>query len=39
MPGREPRAKPDPATALTSSVRVATSERTRDGWRLAAKKR
>jgi len=39
MPGRAPRAKPDPATALTSSVRVATSERTRDGWRLAAKKR
>ena len=39
MPGRPARERKGIAEALTSSVSVATSERTRDGWRLAARKR
>jgi ferredoxin len=38
LPGRAPRAKKGIGDALTSSVEVATSDRTRDGWRLAVKK-
>jgi len=38
MPGRESRSKKGFGDALTSSVNVATTERTRDGWRLAARK-
>jgi epoxyqueuosine reductase QueG len=39
LPGRQARAKKSLKDALTTSVSVATSERTRDGWRLAARKR
>ena len=39
MPGRDPRAKKSPTAALTSSITTATESRTRDGWRLAARKR
>jgi ferredoxin len=39
MPGRPPRDRKGPTEALTSSVTVATSERTRDGWRLATRRR
>jgi ferredoxin len=39
MPGRVARAKKGIADALTSSIDVATGDRTRDGWRAAAKKR
>jgi len=39
MPGRAPRKKPSMASALTSSVSTTTTDRTRDGWRLAARKR
>ncbi len=38
MPGRTSKEKKGFADALSSSIRVATTERTRDGWRLAAKK-
>jgi ferredoxin len=38
MPGRERDRKKGFAEALASSSSVATSERTRDGWRLAARK-
>jgi ferredoxin len=38
MPGRESREKKGFADALSSSIRVATTERSRDGWRLFAKK-
>jgi len=38
LPGRAARAKKGIGDALASSINVATSERTRDGWRLAAKK-
>ena len=36
MPGRPARERKSPTDALTSSVTVATSDRTRDGWRLTA---
>ncbi len=39
MPGRVTRSRKGFGDALTSSVNVATTERTRDGWRLAARKR
>ncbi|HET9990582.1 MAG TPA: hypothetical protein VFQ65_18765 [Kofleriaceae bacterium] len=39
IPGREPRAKKSPADALTNSVSTTTSDRTRDGWRLTARRR
>ncbi len=39
MPGRPARERKSPTDALTSSVTVATSERTRDGWRITARKR
>jgi ferredoxin len=39
MPGREARARKGPTEALTSSIATATGARTRDGWRLAVKKR
>ncbi|HEY0250915.1 MAG TPA: hypothetical protein VGC41_05280 [Kofleriaceae bacterium] len=40
LPGRpSPNKKKDPVEALTNSVRTATSDRTRDGWRLYARKR
>jgi hypothetical protein len=39
MPGRDARERKGLGDALTSSVNVATSERTRDGWRLAARKK
>lgn len=39
MPGRAGNRKKGFAEALSSSVSVATSERTRDGWRLAARNR
>jgi ferredoxin len=38
MPGRTSRERKGFGSALTSSVNVATTERTRDGWRLAARK-
>ena len=38
MPGRVTNKKKSFTSALTSSVNVATSERTRDGWRLIARK-
>ncbi len=38
LPGRTSTRKKGFADALSSSISVATSERTRDGWRLAAKK-
>ncbi|MCE9574639.1 MAG: hypothetical protein K8W52_15935 [Deltaproteobacteria bacterium] len=38
MPGRVTRSRKGFGDALTSSVNTATSERTRDGWRLAARK-
>jgi ferredoxin len=38
MPGRPARSKKGLGDALTSSINVATTERTRDGWRLAARK-
>jgi ferredoxin len=37
MPGREARDKKSLTSALSSSVSIATSDRTRDGWRLAAR--
>jgi ferredoxin len=37
MPGRAPRAKPGLTDALTSAVTVATTNRSRDGWRRAAR--
>ena len=39
MPGREAREKKSPADALTNSVSTTTSDRTRDGWRLTARRR
>jgi ferredoxin len=39
MPGRDARTKKGPTAALTSSIATATGSRTRDGWRLAARKR
>ncbi len=39
MPGRDARAKKGVTDALTSSIATATGSRTRDGWRLAAKRR
>jgi ferredoxin len=39
MPGRDRRARKGLGDALTASIATATSTRTRDGWRLAAKKR
>jgi ferredoxin len=39
MPGRPARERKSPSDALTSSVTVATSDRTRDGWRLTARKK
>jgi ferredoxin len=39
MPGRPARSRKGLGEALTSSVTAATSERTRDGWRLAARRR
>ena len=39
LPGRAARAKRTIGDALTSSIAAATSARTRDGWRLAAKQR
>lgn len=39
MPDRAARTRKGFGDALTSSVNVATTERTRDGWRLAARKR
>jgi len=39
MPGRDARDRKGFGDALTSSINVATSERTRDGWRLAARKK
>jgi ferredoxin len=39
MPGRKPRAKTGFADALSQAVNVTTSERTRDGWRRAARAR
>lgn len=39
MPGRTRDRKKGFAEALSSSVNVATTERTRDGWRLVARKR
>ena len=38
LPGRAARAKRTIGDALTSSIAAATSARTRDGWRLAAKR-
>jgi ferredoxin len=38
MPGQPARTKKGIGAALTSSVNVATTERTRDGWRLATRK-
>jgi hypothetical protein len=38
MPGRDSRQKKGLGDALSSSIRVATTERSRDGWRLFAKK-
>ena len=38
LPGRTSDRKKGFADALSSSIRVATTERTRDGWRLAARK-
>ncbi|TMQ11153.1 MAG: hypothetical protein E6J90_35015 [Deltaproteobacteria bacterium] len=38
MPGRSSDRKKGFAEALSSSVSTATSDRTRDGWRLLAKK-
>ena len=39
MPGRTARQKKSLGAALTSSISVTTTDRTRDGWRLAARKR
>jgi ferredoxin len=39
MPGRPARARKGLGEALTSSVTAATSDRTRDGWRLWARRR
>ena len=39
LPGRERAAKKDVASVFTSALSVTTSDRTRDGWRLSAKKR
>jgi ferredoxin len=39
LPGRDPHKKKGFAEALASSVNVAKTDRTRDGWRLAARKR
>ena len=39
MPGRDPRAKKGLGAALTSSITTATSARTRDGWRLASRRK
>ena len=39
MPGRDAREKKGITDALTSSIATATTARTRDGWRLAAKKK
>jgi ferredoxin len=39
MPDHAPAKRPRLGAALQQSVSVATSERTRDGWRLAARKR
>jgi ferredoxin len=39
LPGRGPREKKGIAAAFTSAVSVTTTDRTRDGWRLAARKR
>ncbi|MBV8761316.1 MAG: 4Fe-4S binding protein [Deltaproteobacteria bacterium] len=39
MRGRPERERKSPSDALTSSVTVATSDRTRDGWRITARKK
>ncbi len=39
MPGRAPHKKKGFASSLTQAVYVSTTERTRDGWRLLARKR
>jgi NAD-dependent dihydropyrimidine dehydrogenase PreA subunit len=39
IPGRPPRARRGFAESLKSAVSTATTDRTRDGWRLAARRR